>query len=87
LNIADHTVDAESTGPAVAARGRLARRTRCHRRRVICSTTRMQSGLECSHAFYHRARPTRVPSALHQKQIALVEREDVERFERSDQKK
>jgi hypothetical protein len=47
----------------------------------------MQSGLERSHAFYHRARPTRVPSALHQKQIALVEREDVERFERSDQKK
>ncbi|HEY2171641.1 MAG TPA: hypothetical protein VGJ30_18595 [Candidatus Angelobacter sp.] len=35
-------------------------------------------------AVYHRARPTRVPSALHQEQIALVKREGVERLERSD---
>ena len=29
-------------------------------------------------------RPTRVPSALHQEQIALLKREDVKRLERSD---
>jgi hypothetical protein len=34
-------------------------------------------------AVYHRAEPTWVPSALHQKQIALVKCEAVERLERS----
>ena len=36
---------------------------------------------------YHRARPTRAPSALRQEQVALVKHKDVERLERSDKKK
>jgi hypothetical protein len=40
-----------------------------------------------AHAVYRRSRPTRVPSALYQEQIALAKSEDVERLERSDKNK
>jgi hypothetical protein len=88
LNIAGETVSPRTMLPAIAVRGRLACRARCYRCGVTQSTTKTRSGLDViAHAVYRRARPTRVPSALHHEQIALAKSEDVERLERSDKNK